>query len=39
MVRLAFVRLKFEQELWPLMLVYPCLAAFFTFTAWLFFFS
>jgi len=38
-VRLAFVRLKFEQDLWPLLLVYPCLATFFTFTIWLIFFS
>jgi len=38
-VRLSFVRLKFERDLWPLPLVYPCLAAFFTFTTWLLFFS
>jgi YtcA family len=38
-VRLIFVRAKFEQELSPLILVYPCLAAFFTFTLWLLFFS
>ncbi len=37
--RVFFVRLKFEQELSPLILVYPCLAAFFTFTLWLLFFS
>jgi hypothetical protein len=37
--RLLFVRLKFEQELSPLILVYPCLTAFFTFTVWLLFFS
>ena len=37
--RVFFVRLKFEQELSPLILVYPCLAAFFTFTLWLIFFS
>ena len=37
--RLIFVRLKFEQELSPLLLVYPCLAACFTFTIWLLFFS
>jgi hypothetical protein len=37
--RLLFVRLNFEQELSPLILVYPCLAAFFTFTLWLLFFS
>ena len=39
LVRLLFVRLKFEQELWPLLIVYPCLAACFTFTTWLLFFS
>ncbi len=38
-VRLLFVRAKFEQELSPLIVVYPCLAAFFTFTIWLLFFS
>jgi hypothetical protein len=38
-VRTIFVRLKFEQEISPLILVYPCLAAFFTFTVWLLFFS
>ena len=38
-VRILFVRLKFEQELSPLILVYPCLAAFFTFSLWLVFFS
>jgi hypothetical protein len=37
--RLFFVRIKFEQELSPLILVYPCLTAFFTFTLWLVFFS
>jgi hypothetical protein len=39
LVRLVFVRLKFEQELWSLAIVYPCLAASFTFTLWLLFFS
>ena len=39
MARLMFLRLKFEQELSPLPLVYPCLAACFTFTTWLLFFS
>ena len=35
-----FVRIKFEDQLlWPLILVYPCLTAFFTFTLWLLFFS
>ena len=38
-VRLIFVRLKFEQQLWLPPLVYPCLAACFTFTVWLVFFS
>jgi hypothetical protein len=38
-VRLVFVKIKFEQEIAPLILVYPCLAAFFTFTIWLVFFS
>jgi hypothetical protein len=38
-VRLFFVRIKLEQQLTQLILVYPCLAAFFTFTLWLLFFS
>jgi hypothetical protein len=38
-VRLFFVRIKLEAQLSPLILVYPCLAAFFTFTLWLVFFS
>jgi hypothetical protein len=39
-VRLFFVHIKFEDKLlWPLILVYPCLTAFFTFTLWLLFFS
>jgi hypothetical protein len=38
-VRILFVRFKFEQELSPLIVVYPCLAAFFTFSIWLLFFS
>jgi hypothetical protein len=37
--RLFFVRIKLEANLSPLILVYPCLAAFFTFTLWLLFFS
>jgi hypothetical protein len=37
--RLFFVRIKLEAQLKPLILVYPCLAAFFTFTLWLLFFS
>jgi hypothetical protein len=38
-VRILFVRFNFEQELSPLIVVYPCLAAFFTFSIWLLFFS
>lgn len=39
-VRLFFVRINLENELLaPLILVYPCLTAFFTFTLWLMFFS
>jgi hypothetical protein len=39
-VRLFFVRVNLETELVaPLILVYPCLTAFFTFTLWLLFFS
>jgi hypothetical protein len=37
--RFLFVRIKLEEQLSPLILVYPCLAAFFTFTLWLLFFS
>jgi hypothetical protein len=37
--RLLFLRYNFEQQLSPLILVYPCLTAFFTFTLWLLFFS
>ena len=37
-VRIFFVRAKFEQELSPLILFYPCLALFFTFSIWLLFF-
>ena len=37
--RILFVRANFEKELSPLILVYPCLAAFFTFSIWLVFFS
>jgi YtcA family len=37
--RLFFVRVKLEAQLKPLILVYPCLALFFTFTLWLLFFS
>ncbi len=39
-VRLFFIRIALEQDLiFPLILVYPCLTAFFTFTFWLLFFS
>lgn len=38
-MRLLFVRIKLEPQLAPLILVYPCLAAFFTFALWLIFFS
>jgi YtcA family len=39
-VRLFFVRIKLEEHLLaPLILVYPCLTALFTFTLWLVFFS
>ena len=37
--RVIFVRTNFEKELAPLILVYPCLALFYTFTTWLLFFS
>jgi len=38
-VRVLFVRTGFEKELAPLILIYPCLAALFTFVIWLLFFS
>ena len=38
-VRVILVRIDFEKELSPLIVVYPCMAAFFTFTLWLLFFS
>ena len=37
--RMLFVRANFEKELSPLILIYPCLAAFFIFSLWLMFFS
>jgi hypothetical protein len=37
--RLLFVRIKLEPQLTPLIVVYPSLALFFTFTLWLLFFS
>ena len=39
LTRFFFVRARFEQQLSPLIVVYPCLAALFTFTLWLVFFS
>ncbi len=36
--RLFFVCIKLEEQMSPLILVYPCLAAFFTFALWLLFF-
>jgi hypothetical protein len=38
-VRLILVRTGFEKELSSLILVYPCLAAFLTFSIWLVFYS
>ncbi len=38
-VRMYLVHIDFEKELSPLIVVYPCMAAFFTFTLWLVFFS
>jgi len=37
--RLFFLKIGFEQHLSPLILVYPCLTAFFMFSLWLLFFS
>jgi hypothetical protein len=37
--RWLLVRAELEQHLSPLVVVYPCLTAFFTFTIWLLFFS
>jgi YtcA family len=40
LARLVFLRIKLEDHLlWPLVVVYPCLTLFFTFTLWLLFFS
>jgi hypothetical protein len=39
LVRVFLVRAKLEPELKPLIVVYPCIALFFTFTTWLLFFS
>jgi YtcA-like protein len=38
-VRVFLVRAKLEQELTPMILVYPCIALFFTLATWLLFFS
>jgi hypothetical protein len=38
-VRVLFVRMNFERQLSPLIVVYPSLAALFTFSLWLLFFS
>ena len=37
--RLLLLRAGIEQHLSPLVVVYPCLAAFFPFTLWLLFYS
>jgi len=37
--RVILARTNFEKELAPLILVYPCLALFYTFAIWLLFFS
>jgi YtcA-like protein len=40
LARVFFLRIKLEDHLlWPLVLVYPGLTLFFTFTIWLLFFS
>lgn len=39
LMRLVFARLRIEDEIKPLVVVYPSLAAFFTFVIWLVFFS
>jgi hypothetical protein len=40
LTRVFFLRIKLEDHLlWPLVIVYPCLTLFFTFTLWLLFFS
>jgi len=38
-VRMYLVHIDFEKELSPLIVVYPSMALFFTFTLWLLFFS
>lgn len=39
LVRMFLVRIDLEKDMSPLIVVYPCMAAFFTFTLWLLFFS
>ena len=36
--RMLLVSVNFERDLAPLILIYPCMAAFFTFSIWLLFF-
>jgi hypothetical protein len=36
--RILLVSVNFERDLAPLILIYPCMAAFFTFSIWLLFF-
>lgn len=38
LARQMFMRWKIDSQLGPLIIVYPCLAAFFAFTLWLVFF-
>jgi hypothetical protein len=38
LMRLAFLRLKIEQDVGPSLVIYPSLACFFAFSTWLIFF-
>jgi len=38
LARQVFTRLKIDSQLGPVLLIYPCLTAFFAFTLWLIFF-
>lgn len=38
LARQVFVHLKIDSELGPVIVIYPCLTAFFAFTTWLIFF-
>jgi len=38
LARRIFVRLKIDSELGPVIVIYPCLTAFFAFVIWLIFF-